>query len=133
MACIHIHLISSASAVSLVPRPEDWTRLLSSSLRSFSGPAKLSSLSLFCTRMLGRVCERSSRDYLSSCTSTMPCFLFCPYSACVLFALLLQRCGTLSSSILRFSFRLLCCLRGLSRITSRTRLCYIDDPQSFTL
>ena len=44
MACIFalMHLISGASAVSLVPRPEDRTRLLSSSLRQFSGPAQLS-------------------------------------------------------------------------------------------
>ena len=35
MACIRTHLISGASAVSLVLRPEDRTRLLSSSLRSF--------------------------------------------------------------------------------------------------
>ena len=51
VACIHTHLISGASAVSLVPRPEDRTRLLSSSLRSLSGPP--SSPSLFCTGMLG--------------------------------------------------------------------------------
>ena len=38
VACIRADLISSASAVSLVPRPEDRTRLLSGSLRSFSGP-----------------------------------------------------------------------------------------------
>ena len=42
MACIRTDLISGASAVSLVPRPEDRTRLLSSSLRLFSGPAQLS-------------------------------------------------------------------------------------------
>ena len=36
VACTH--LISGASAVSLVPRPEDWTRLLSSSLRSSQAP-----------------------------------------------------------------------------------------------
>ena len=33
MACIPTHLISGASGVSLVPRPEKRTRLLSSSLR----------------------------------------------------------------------------------------------------
>ena len=38
VACIRTHLISGASAVSLVPRSED--RLLSSSLRSFSGPPR---------------------------------------------------------------------------------------------
>ena len=51
VACIRTHLISGASAVSLVPRPEDRTRLLSGSLRSFSGPP--STPSLFCTGMLG--------------------------------------------------------------------------------
>ena len=60
VACIRTHLISSASAVSLVPRPEDRTRLLSSSLRSFSGPP--SSPPLFCTGMLGSGWER---DYIS--------------------------------------------------------------------
>ena len=60
VACIRTHLISSASAVSLVPRPEDRTRLLSSSLRSFSGPPN--SPPLFCTGMLGSGWER---DYIS--------------------------------------------------------------------
>ena len=41
LACIRTHLISSASAVSLVSRPEDRTRLLSSSLRLFSGSTQL--------------------------------------------------------------------------------------------
>ena len=44
-----------------------------------------------------------SRDYLSSCTSSTPCFLWA-YSACVLLALLFERRGTLSHSILRVSF-----------------------------
>ena len=49
MACIRTQLISGASAISLVSRPEDWTRLLSnsSSLRLFSGPAQLSVAFLF--------------------------------------------------------------------------------------
>ena len=51
VACIRTHLLSSASAVSLVPRPEDRTRLLSSSLGSFSGPP--SSPSLFYRFLLG--------------------------------------------------------------------------------
>ena len=41
MACICTHLISDASAVSLVPRPEDRTRLLSSS-QIVLRPAQLS-------------------------------------------------------------------------------------------
>ena len=53
MVCIRTHLISGASAVSLVPRPEDRTRLLSSIvLRPRPAP------SLFCTGMLGGAWER---------------------------------------------------------------------------
>ena len=81
MACIRTHLISGASAVSLVPRPEDRTRLLSSSLRSFSGPAQLS-VSLLtvpeCWAGAGNKATLVSRDYISSCTSSKPCFLLWP-------------------------------------------------------
>ena len=118
MACIRTGLISGASAVSLVPRPEDWTRLLSSSLtsRTFSGPAQLS-VGFLCQsraqttfrqvrkiyfgnetisvpQWLGGGCEQSYSSLVRlprSCTSSTPCFLFFPglsYSACVLFALL---------------------------------------------
>ena len=62
-----ICLVSGASAVSLVPRPEDRTKLLSSSYRSFSGPP--SSPSLFCTGMLGGGGNRTtlvSRGYLTA-------------------------------------------------------------------
>ena len=55
VACIHTDLISGASAVSLVPRPKDWTRLLSLD-RSQAPP---SSPSLFCAGLLGRACEQS--------------------------------------------------------------------------
>ena len=136
MACIHTHLISGASAVSLVSRFEDRTILLSSSLRSFSGPAQLRCLSVpECWAGLGNEATLVSRDNLSSCTSSTPCFLFCPgltQPACVFCAVLFQRRDALSRSILRFSFRLLRCLRGPSRVTLRTRLCHIDDPRSFT-
>ena len=51
--CTWSHLISSASAVSLVPRPEDRTRLLSSSLGSFSSPPSSPSLFRNAGRGLG--------------------------------------------------------------------------------
>ena len=131
MACICTQLISGASAISLVPRPEDWTRLLSnsSSLRLFSGPAQLSVAFLF---------QNAGRGLLTNSLTRPPqqlhvqhallSLLSWAYSACVLFALLFQRHSALSRSILRFSFRLLHCLRGPSRVTSRTRLCHIDNP-----
>ena len=54
------------------PRPEDRTRLLSSSLRSFSGPPSFPSL--FCTGMLGGSWEPEatlvSLGYLSRCSSS---------------------------------------------------------------
>ena len=109
VACIRTHLISSASAVSLVPRPEDRTKLLSSSSsRSLSGPP--SSPSLFCTFV--------SLGYLSSCSSSTPCFLLCPgLTQPVLYLLCCFNsvAGALSRSILRFSLRLLRCLRGSLR------------------
>ena len=72
------HLIFGASAVRVVPRPEDRTQLLSSSLRSFSGPTQLLP---FCGEMLGRVWERgciSLARLPQHSTSSTPCFLFCP-------------------------------------------------------
>ena len=84
VVCICTHLISGASAVSLVPRPED--RLFSSSLRSFSGP---------------------------------PCFL---YSACAL--LFQQRAGSAVTFDSTFLFE---APPLFARVTSRTRLCHIDD------
>ena len=80
MACICPHLISGASEVSLVPRPEDRTRLLGSTLRSFSGPAQLRHFYSVPEYWAGPRNEATlvSQDYLSSCMSSMPCFLFCP-------------------------------------------------------
>ena len=129
VACIRTHLISSASAVSLVPRPEDRTRLLSSSLGSFSGPP--SSPSLFYTGMLGGGWERG---YLSSCSSSTPCFLLCPgLTQPVLYLLCCFNSvpGAVSRSILRSSLRLVRCLRG----SLREHDCAIStiDPRSFTL
>ena len=89
VACIRTHLISGASAVSLIPRPEDWTS---------------NSPSLFCAGMQGGACERS----YSSLTRlpqqlheqhALLSLLFWAYSACVLLALLFERRGTLSHSI----------------------------------
>ena len=139
MACIRTHLISGASAVSLVSRPEDRTRLLSSSLRSFSGPAQLRwpRALLFGTGVLGGAWERR---YVSLARQpqqlheqhALLSLLSWACSACVFCAVLFQRRDALSRSILRFSFRLLRCLRGLSQVTSRTRLHHIDNPRSFT-
>ena len=119
-------------------------------LASFSGPktgrgysavvldrsqALPSSLSLFCARLLGGACEQSysSLARLPQQVHEQHVFLSVlswAYSACVFFSLLFQWRGTLSRSILRFSFKLLHCLWGLSRVTSRTRLCYINDPKA---
>ena len=134
--CTWSHLISSASAVSLVPRPEDRTRLLSSSLGSFSGPP--SSPSLFYTGMLGGGWERG---YI--CLARLPqqlleqhALLFLmswAYSTCAVFALLFQqRSGSgVTFDSLRFSLRLVRCLRG----SLREHDCAIStiDPRSFTL
>ena len=127
MACTRTHLISGASAVSLVPRPEDRTRLLSSSLRSFSGPP--SSPSLFCTGMLGGSWEPEATlvllGYLSSCSSSTPCFLFCPGRTQPV--LILVCCFNSALSAVTFDAPPL-----FAWVTSRTRLCHIDDPRSFT-
>ena len=122
VACIRTHLISSASAVSLIPRPEDRTRLLSSSLGSFSGP--LSFPSVFYTGMLGGGWERG---YLSSCSSSTPCFLLCPglTQLVLYFGLLFQQrtgCVVTFDSTFLFEARPL-----FAWVTSRTRLCHIDD------
>ena len=66
-----------------------------------------------------------SRGYLSSCSSSTPCFLLCPgltqpvlYLVCCFNSVP----GAVSRSILRFSDRPL-----FAWVTSRTRLCHIDD------
>ena len=94
VACIRTYLISGASAVSLVPRPEDRTRLLSGSLRSFSGPP--STPSLFCTGMLGGGWERG---YISLARPpqqlleqhALLSLMSLAYSACTVFVLLFQQ------------------------------------------
>ena len=110
VVCIRTHLISSASAVSLVPRPEDRTRLLSSSLGSFSGPP--SSPSLFYTGMLGGGWERG---YISLARlpqqlleqHALLSLMSWAYSTCAVFGLLFQqRAGsgvTFDSTFLRSS------------------------------
>ena len=114
-------------------RPEDMTRLLSSSPRSSSGPAQLLA---FCTGMLGGAWERGyisltrPPQQLHEQHAMLSLFSWA-YSACVLFGMLFRQHGpgALSRSVLRFSaFRLLRCLRSPSRVTSRTRLYHIDDP-----
>ena len=93
--------------------------------------------SLFYAGMLGGACERSYSSLVRLPQQlheqyALLSLLSWAYSACVRFALLFQQRGALSRSILRFSFRLLRCLRCPSLVTSRTRLCHIDDPRSFT-
>ena len=52
---------------------------------------------LFCSRVLGGACEQVvSRDYLSSCTCSSPCFLSCP-------------------GLTQPVFFLLCCFNGTAR------------------
>ena len=133
MACICPHLISGASEVSLVPRPEDRTRLLGSTLRSFSGPAQLRRFYSVPEYWAGPGNEATlvSQDYLCSCTSSMPCFLFdldllslCSFCCAVSTA---WRAVMFDSMFLFHR-----CLRSPSRVTSSTRLYHIDDPRSFT-
>ena len=88
VACIRTQLISSVSAVSLVPRPEDMTRLLSSSLGLFSGPP--SSPSLFYTGMLGGGWERGYIQQLLE-QHTLLSLMSWAYSTCAVFALLFQQ------------------------------------------
>ena len=92
VACIRTHLISGASAVSLVPRPED--RLLSSSLRSFSDP---------------------------------PCFLLCPGLTQSCGLLFQQRAGSAVTFDSTFPFE---APPLFAWVTSRTRLCHINDRPS---
>ena len=69
-----------------------------------------------------------SRGYLSSCSSSTPCFLLCPgltYSTCAVFALLFQQragSGVTFDSTFLFEARPL-----FAWVTSRTRLCHVDD------
>ena len=113
VACIRTHLISSASAVNLVPRPEDRTRLLSSSLGSFSGPPSSPYMSL--ARRLQQLLEQHALLSLMSWA----------YSTCAVFALLFQQragSGVTFDSTFLFEARPL-----FAWVTSRTRLCHIDD------
>ena len=133
MACIRTDLISGASAVSLVPRPEDYSAQIvlrpRPALRRFSVP----------DCWAGPVNEATvvSRDYLSSCTSSTPCFLFCPawaYSACVLFAVLFQRRGVRHALVRFYVFlsgsSIVC---GVFRRSLREYDCAISTtPRNFT-
>ena len=74
------------------------------------------------------------RGYLSSCSSSTPCFLLCPgLTQSVLYLLCCFNSvpGAVSRSILHFSLRLVRCLRG----SLREHECAIStiDPRSFTL
>ena len=91
--------------------------------------------SLFCTRMLGGAWERG---YMSLVTLPQQLqeqhalLFFLSWAQPVFFLLCCfnsaERCHC--RSILRFSFRLLRCLRSPSRITSRTRLCQSTTPEA---
>ena len=125
-----VFTLSSASAVSLVPRPEDRTRLLSSSLGSFSGPP--STPSLFCTGMLGRG-EGWERDYISLARlpqqllkqHALLSLMSWAYSTCAVFVLLFQqRAGSAVTFDSTFLFE---APPLFAWVTSRTRLCHIDD------
>ena len=75
-----------------------------------------------------------SRGHLSSCSSSTPCFLLCPgLTQLVLYLLCCFNSvpGAVSRSILRFSSRLVRCLRG----SLREHDCAMStiDPRSFTL
>ena len=127
VACIRTHLISGASAVSLVPRPEDRTKLLSSSLRWFSGPP--SSPSLFCAGMLGGGWERG---YIS--LARLPQQLLKQHALLSLmsWALILSLCCICSAVSIQwrvtFDSTFLFEARPLfAWVTSRTQLCHIDD------
>ena len=129
VACIRTHLISGVSAVSLVPRPEDKTRLLSGSLRSFSGPP--STPSLFCTGMLGGGWERGyiSLARLPQQLLEQHALLYLmswAYSACAVFVLLFQpeRAGSAVTFDSTFLFE---APPLFAWVTSRIRLCHIDD------
>ena len=118
--CTWSHLISSASAVSLVPRPEDRTRLLSSSLGSFSGPP--SSPSLFRNAGLG-LGTRLPQQLLEQ--HALVSLMSWAYSTCAVFAVLFQQragSGVTFDSTFLFEARPL-----FAWVTSRTRLCHIDD------
>ena len=101
MACIRTHLISCASAVSLVPRPEDRTRLLSSSLRSFPVLRRFSVPECWA--------GAGNRRVLSLC-----CFWSAASTA--------QSAVTFDSTFLFEAPPL------LAWVTSRTRLCHIERP-----
>ena len=82
-----VGLISGTSADSLVPRPEEKTRLL---LASFPGPAQLSVAFLYSVCWAGHGNEATvSRDYLSNLSFLLG------LPVCVLFALMFQQCGAL--------------------------------------
>ena len=113
------------------PGPKTGRRYSAVVLDRYQAPP--SSPSLFCTGMLGGAWERG---YISLARlpqqlhkqHALLSLLSWAYSAYVIFALLFQQHGTLSCSIIHFSFRLLRCLRSSLQVTSRTRLCHIDDP-----
>ena len=112
-----VGLISGTSAVSLVPRSEEKTRLLSSSLTLVPRPRptfRSCSVLQATESWVGPGNEATvSQDYLSSC------FIFCPRltSLCSFCSAVSVVRRTLSRSILRFLFSSVICrvLRGSLR------------------
>ena len=92
--------------------------------------------SSLCTRTLGGAWERGyiSLVRLPEQQHTLLSFLSWAYSACVHVALLFQQRGGLSHGVRFYVSQ----LSGSSvvcrplRVTSKTRLCHIDEPRSFT-
>ena len=122
MCTWRVFALTGASAISLVPRPKDRTRLLS------SAHLYVAFLYRHAGRELGILV---SRGYLSSFSSSTPCFLLCSgLTQPVLFLVCCcnsaERCHVPDSTFLFEAPPL------FAWVTLRTRLCHIDDPLSFT-
>ena len=76
------------------------------------------------SRVFTFICRKMSDMISGACKSSTPCSIFCLGLTQSLFFY----CS--SSVVCTLDSMLLCCL---SQVTSRTRWCHIDDPQSFTL
>ena len=129
------------SSYSLIPWPEENTRLLSSSLSLVLRPHPA-----FCCFFGLQAWENWAgpgnkatvvlQDYLSSCTYSMPCSYFCPglTQSVLFFALLVSaERHTLSHWILLFFFSSI--VNGVlcGSVTLRTKWLHIKHPCSFTL
>ena len=93
--------------------------------------------SVFCTGMVGGSWEPEatlvSLGYLSSCSSSTPCFLLCPGRTQPNAVFGDGAVSTGQSAVTFVSTFLFEAPPLFAWVTSRTRLCHIDDPRSFTL